>query len=414
MDQSLFYSIRQLLLHQPKSQRQFHNINLTPAVQQLEDRCMLSATVGGDTDHNHHSEGELEYHTDETNWIEFDSRGHKKHADHVTWDTDPTTDELITVKVAIHDHGNLTPDRLARLQDAVTEVNSAATNFGVLLNLEIVTDGSENIHLHEDLTSGCGGNALGCAEYAIFINHSGEFGDGHGNHVYAGEETSGGTAESTLLSGFDWYFGADPNMIGSNQYDYQTVATQELLHLVGIDHDSTVYDSDPEVADNTDHRSVMHGTLGQGIVRRFMSTHDQELLVHLYGPGQTTPVPDGGDGGGGKGPPPGKGKNKLGPEISGTHRPDNFQLTHTPNSSILGNSNGNTISETVRTIIFAKAANHTELIQLNNAATDIHNEFHSSANDEDLIDLNSQYHSEIDSIINELATNLFGIFSNDL
>ncbi len=222
-----------------------------------------------------------------TNWIEFDSQGHRQHVDHVTWDTNPNADALVTVKVLIHDHGGTAPEKLARFQDAIAEVNSAFENFGVLLRLVTVTDGSQNIHLHEDSTSGCGGTALGCAEYSLFVSHSGTFDDGHFNHLYAGEDV-GGRAEATMLSGFNWYTGANPGLIGSSQYDFQTVATQELLHLVGLDHDSTVYGSDPETVGNTDRRSVMHGTLGQGIVRRLMSTHDQaDMLAHFYG--QTSP-----------------------------------------------------------------------------------------------------------------------------
>ncbi len=277
-------------------------------MERLENRYLLSV-AGFDHDHA----GELEYHAEGTNWIDFSSRGHKKHADHVTWDPDPTSDGMVNLMVLVHNHGNLNANKLDRLNASVDEVNSAATTFGVDLHLNTTADPSttHQIHLHEDTTSGCGGGALGCAEFAIFINHTGEFGDGHGNHLYAGEDTAGGTAEATLISGYDWYTGAESNSIGSSQFDYQTVATQELLHLVGLGHDSTVYSNDLEVAANSDQRSVMHGTLSEGIQRRLMSTHDQGLLVELYGPGQTSGGGGGGDDGGGKGPPPGKGRNKI-------------------------------------------------------------------------------------------------------
>jgi hypothetical protein len=224
----------------------------------------------------------------------------------------------VTVTVLIHDHdgagGDLDADELARINAAIDEVNSAHVGSGasgeVLLNLVTVTDPNafHNIHVHEDTTSGCGGTALGCAEYAVYVNHTGTFSDGHGNHLFAGEDVSGGRAEVTVLSRDDWYTGAGLG-IGPTEYDYQTVVTQELLHLVGLEHDSTIYGSDPETLGNTDRRSVMHGTLGTGIVRRLMSTHDQEVLKHLYGPGQAGSGGDGGGGGGG--PPPGKGKNKV-------------------------------------------------------------------------------------------------------
>lgn len=248
-------------------------------------------------------------HAEGANWIDFSFRKHKKHVDHVTWDPDPADDALVTVKVLIHNHsGNLDGEKLARMYDAVAEVNTAFVGIDdVLLKLVAVTSG-EDIHLHEDSNSGCGSNALGCAEFSIFIANTGEYADGHENHLYAGEN-DGGTAEATLLSNplWDWYTGGDANGIANTgQYDYQTVATQELLHLVGLGHDSTVYANDTEVDNNTDEQSVMHGSLAPNTVRRFMSTHDQEVLGHLYGPGQTAaPTNDGDDGDSGNGGGPG-------------------------------------------------------------------------------------------------------------
>ena len=295
----------------PRRSQSHSRLSRPLTVEPLENRLLLSG--------NHptviaEAAGPLEHHVEGTNWIDPSlPKGHNKHIDHTSWDSDPTTDATVTVVVLVHNHGNLDTDELARIDDAIAEVNSAAVNFGVNLNLVKVSDTNQfhNIHVHEDTTSGCGAAALGCAEYAVYINHSGKFGDGHGNHLYAGEEVRdiGGRAEATLLGGYNWYTGTDPSLIGSNQYDYQTVATQELLHLVGLDHDDTVHDSDNETIDNTDRRSVMHGSLAPGIVRPFMSTHDQEVLQHVYGPGQAA---DEGGGGGGdsKGPPKGKGKNK--------------------------------------------------------------------------------------------------------
>lgn len=90
----------------------------------------------------------------------------------MTWDPLPASDGTVDLTVLVHDHGNLDASKLSRLYASVDEVNSAATNFGVSLNLHttIDTNSTHQIHLHEDTTSGCGGGALGCAEYAIFIN----------------------------------------------------------------------------------------------------------------------------------------------------------------------------------------------------------------------------------------------------
>jgi len=39
-----------------------------------------------------------------------------------------------------------------------------------------------------------------------------------------------------IVEGWNWYTGVNPALIGSNQYDYQTVVTHELSHAVGLYH----------------------------------------------------------------------------------------------------------------------------------------------------------------------------------
>ena len=95
------------------------------AVEILEARTLLSAAV---TPTAEHSPG-LEYHVEGTNWIDFDSRGHKKHIDHVTWDTDPTADGTIEVIVLVHDHGNLNADKLAGKTFAIKYYYMAETSI---------------------------------------------------------------------------------------------------------------------------------------------------------------------------------------------------------------------------------------------------------------------------------------------
>ena len=155
---------------------------LSLAFEQLEQRRVLSADFGiavADVemlDMPEHAPEATAYYAEGTNWVDFNYRQHNKHIDHVSWDPDPLSDGLIDVTVLIHDHGNLSADKLARLQDAVTEVNSAQAVFGANLHLSTVTDVNQThqIHLHEDTTSGCGSNALGCAEFSIYIKHSGK------------------------------------------------------------------------------------------------------------------------------------------------------------------------------------------------------------------------------------------------
>lgn len=245
--------------------------------------------------------------------------------DHVSWDIEPTQDGLVTVRVLVHNHGNLDALRLARIDDAIAEINSANV-AGVPVNLKLlkVTDPGQphDIHLHEDIPPWNAGQGLAFAEFQVFNQHSGTFADGHGNHLYAGESENGhGKAIATiftstkitgqdkqLLGGekdwtFSWYTGADPTGIkpppapgaciedhSNCEWDYQSVVTHELLHLFGLVHDFGQYPDDPEVAANADNRSVTYPVFDAGTVRRFMSTHDQLLLGHFYGPGQHAPA----------------------------------------------------------------------------------------------------------------------------
>jgi hypothetical protein len=58
-----------------------------------------------------------------------------------------------------------------------------------------------------------------------------------------------------LVSGWDWYAGADPSAIGAGQYDFQTVVEHELGHALGL-------------GEGTDPGSVMYPTLAAGATNR--------------------------------------------------------------------------------------------------------------------------------------------------
>ena len=109
----------------------------------LEPRLALDG-AGIDVDHPHepgHEVSVSEYQVEGMNWIDPSlPKGHNRHIDHVSWDTDPTSDGLVTVSVLVHDHGNLDADAQARIDDAIAEINSAAVNFGVNLLLVKVSD----------------------------------------------------------------------------------------------------------------------------------------------------------------------------------------------------------------------------------------------------------------------------------
>lgn len=69
----------------------------------------------------------------------------------------------------------------------------------------------------------------------------------------------------TLVNGWNWYYGADPTQISSTQFDFQTVATHELGHAIGLGH-------------STDETSVMFPYLSAGDVRRTLSASDVSII----------------------------------------------------------------------------------------------------------------------------------------
>jgi hypothetical protein len=69
----------------------------------------------------------------------------------------------------------------------------------------------------------------------------------------------------TLVSGWNWYVGADPSAVGTNQYDFQTVVTHELGHSMGLGH-------------SADTNSVMFPSLGTGQARRSLTSNDLTLI----------------------------------------------------------------------------------------------------------------------------------------
>jgi hypothetical protein len=144
---------------------------------------------------------------------------------------------LLSVSVDDAAHA-LTPEQRARIHDAITELNDAFAAFDAGL---ILVEGNSStwadIHVRTDTSSPCGSAAdgvLGC-------------------------ETIAG--EITIVQGWNWYTGSDPSLVGSNQYDYQTMVMHELGHSIGLGH-------------STDPKSVMYGTLSTGQARRALSAAD--------------------------------------------------------------------------------------------------------------------------------------------
>ena len=65
----------------------------------------------------------------------------------------------------------------------------------------------------------------------------------------------------TLVSGWDWYVGADPAGIAPSQYDFETVVAHELAHAVGL-------------GEGADPSSVLYPYLSSGEARRSLSAGD--------------------------------------------------------------------------------------------------------------------------------------------
>src|SRR5262249_16762246 len=116
--------------------------------------------------------------------------------------------------VAVQDEAeDLDPAEQARIDDAITTLNNTFAAYGVSLT-EVAggDDAAADIHIHIADTTVLGGVADG---------------------VLGVEADSG---DITLVRGWSWYTGSDTSALATDQYDFQTVATHELGHAVGLGH----------------------------------------------------------------------------------------------------------------------------------------------------------------------------------
>jgi hypothetical protein len=145
------------------------------------------------------------------------------------------------VEVYVDDgNGALTPDELARIQDAITAADAVTAPYGVTVE-ETADPTQATVTLDMAATSPVGGSAdgiLGCFDPAA--------------------------GQVTLLQGWDWYAGADPTQVGSGQYDFQTTVTHELGHALGL-------------GESSDPTSAMSGTLAPATAIRTLTTADLNL-----------------------------------------------------------------------------------------------------------------------------------------
>ena len=148
--------------------------------------------------------------------------------------------------------GGTDPGMQARISAAIDGLNATLAAFGVSVSQVGAADArSANVHIYLAATS-----VLGGVEQGVL-----------------GVTESGGAI--TLITGWNWYLGADAAGVGAGQYDFQTVVTHELGHALGLGHSGDV-------------NSVMFSFLATGQVHRSLTGAD---LVVLHEAANGSPEP---------------------------------------------------------------------------------------------------------------------------
>jgi predicted outer membrane repeat protein len=164
-----------------------------------------------------------------------------------TADTQPVTDagQLVTGPVGVYlanaDGSAAPPDEQARFDDAIAALDSAFGPNGV------------------DLVDVGAGDA---ADAVVQVEIAGTSAAGSAAEGVLGCTVAGNI---TLLTGWNWFTGADPTTIGSSQYDFETIVMHELGHAVGLGHSG-------------DTGSVMYAYLAPGQTHRVVTTADLSVL----------------------------------------------------------------------------------------------------------------------------------------
>jgi hypothetical protein len=137
----------------------------------------------------------------------------------------------------------------ARIQDAIDQYNTQLAAYGVTLEeIPAGVTATPDIQIHFADTTAIGGVADGVLGVTML----------------------GG--QITLVNGWNWYTGSDASAVGAGQYDFQTVATHEIGHAIGLGH-------------SADQTSVMYPTLATGEARRSLSASDLAELDQDAGNG---------------------------------------------------------------------------------------------------------------------------------
>ena len=131
--------------------------------------------------------------------------------------------------------GSFTADQLARVDEAIASINAVVSPFGAYIKEVFEAESGAKVLTMAD-TSACGTAADGVL----------------------GAEDSGGI---TIVSGWNWYDGANGSAVGTDQYDFETIVMHELGHSLGLGH-------------RDDASSVMYATLSAGEAKRALVVAD--------------------------------------------------------------------------------------------------------------------------------------------
>ena len=144
--------------------------------------------------------------------------------------------------------GQFDADELARVEDAIAQINGAVGPYGVTIyQVDPAYAASANVVVRVSTTSVVGGYAdgvLGCTT---------------------------DLGEITLIQGWDWYTAADAGLIAADQYDFQTILTHEVGHALGLGHSAVS-------------TSVMYATLSSGATSRALAAQDLNVADTDGGP----------------------------------------------------------------------------------------------------------------------------------
>jgi autotransporter-associated beta strand protein len=136
----------------------------------------------------------------------------------------------LTVAVQDDTGAGIDPNELSRINDAMSYLNAALGSFGV--NLTWAAPGTAaDVHIHFASSTPEGGAGDGVLGFTTADND-----------VY-------------FVEGWNFSTAADPTQVGAGQYDFQTLATHELAHTVGL-------------GESSDPGSVMYEYLSPGTARR--------------------------------------------------------------------------------------------------------------------------------------------------